>query len=65
MVYSNLNDALKGLELEPNSSSAILEGELTDQEQIAECVCQCLIGNTHPKTTVKWVASYTKQLLAA
>lgn len=36
----------EGLEVDPKSDIVIMEGELTDQKQIAECVCQCLIGNT-------------------
>ena len=63
MVYSSLAVALEAIK--PLDDQVIMEGELLDEKEIAECVCQSLIGNRYSKLKVKWVASYTKKMLAA
>ena len=61
MVYSSLIYAIQGMD----GDGYIMEGQLLDEKEITECICQSLIGNRFSKLKVKWVASYSKRLLAA
>jgi len=62
MVYSSIIYAIQGME---NKDGYIMEGQLLDEEEIRECICQSLIGNRFSKFKVKWIASYSKKMLAA
>jgi hypothetical protein len=61
MIYSSITYAIQGME---GKDGHIMEGQLLDEEEIKECICQSLIGNRFSKLRVKWVASYSKKLLA-
>lgn len=62
MVYSSLIYAIQSMEGEDGH---IMEGQLLDEEEIRECICQSLIGNRFSKFKIKWVASYSRKQLAA
>jgi hypothetical protein len=63
MVYSSLIYAIQGFT--DGEDAYIMEAQLLDEKEIKECICQSLIGNRFSKLRVKWVAIYTKKLMAA
>lgn len=56
MVYSNMETAMEVA----SDDCAIMEGELTKESEIRECLCQGLIGNTYSKLHVKWTGCFKK-----
>jgi hypothetical protein len=65
MIYSSLAIAMEVASESKDGWIAIMEGELLNEDEIKECVCQSLIGNTYTKFHVKWTASYIRKPIAA